>query len=60
MKRFATAAGLILAGMSAAQATNLSMVDLRQVAPALEIYTRDRVHGEVWKRPDLNMRDRSI
>ncbi len=34
--------------------------DVRKVAPALEKYTQDRVLGEVWKRPDLSPRDRSI
>src|SRR5216117_3873828 len=30
------------------------------VAPALEKYTQDRLLGEVWKRPGLAPRDRSI
>jgi 4-carboxymuconolactone decarboxylase len=30
------------------------------VAPALDKYTEERLHGEVWKRPDLSPRDRSI
>jgi 4-carboxymuconolactone decarboxylase len=30
------------------------------VAPALEHYTQDLLLGEVWKRPDLSPRDRSI
>lgn len=30
------------------------------VAPALEKYTQDRLLGEVWKRPGLTPRDRSI
>ena len=34
--------------------------DVRMVAPALEKYTRDRLLGEVWKRPGLSPRDRSI
>lgn len=34
--------------------------DVRAVAPALEKYARDRVFGEVWNRPDLSRRDRSI
>jgi 4-carboxymuconolactone decarboxylase len=33
---------------------------VRTVAPALERYTRDRVLGEVWKRPGLTPRDRSV
>lgn len=38
----------------------LSVNDLRMVAPALEKYTHDRLLGEVWKRPGLAPRDRSI
>jgi 4-carboxymuconolactone decarboxylase len=34
--------------------------DIRTVAPALEKYTQDRLLGEVWKRPGLVPRDRSI
>ena len=34
--------------------------DVRMVAPALEKYTRERVLGELWKRPGLSPRDRSI
>jgi len=34
--------------------------DVRMVAPALESYTHDRLLGEVWKRPGLSPRDRSI
>ena len=34
--------------------------DVRAVSPALEHYTQARVLGEVWKRPDLSPRDRSI
>lgn len=34
--------------------------DVRSVAPALEKYTQERLLGEVWKRPDLSARDRSI
>nr|WP_300785125.1 carboxymuconolactone decarboxylase family protein [Enhydrobacter sp.] len=34
--------------------------DVRKVAPALEKYTQDRLLGEVWKRPGLSARDRSI
>ena len=33
---------------------------IRTVAPALEKYTQDRLFGEVWKRPSLSPRDRSI
>jgi len=34
--------------------------DVRMVAPALERYTQDRLLGEVWKRPGLSPRDRSV
>lgn len=34
--------------------------DIHAVSPALERYTRDRLLGELWKRPDLSTRDRSI
>src|SRR4051812_35138690 len=34
--------------------------DVRSVAPALEKYTQHRLLGEVWKRPGLSERDRSI
>jgi 4-carboxymuconolactone decarboxylase len=33
---------------------------VRSVAPALEKYTQERLLGEVWKRPGLSPRDRSI
>lgn len=33
---------------------------VRSVAPALERYTQDRLYGEVWKRPGLSRRDRSL
>jgi 4-carboxymuconolactone decarboxylase len=34
--------------------------DIRLVTPALEKYTQDRVLGDLWKRPGLSPRDRSI
>ncbi|TFW08120.1 carboxymuconolactone decarboxylase family protein [Oxalobacteraceae bacterium OM1] len=40
--------------------TMTSSNDVRAVAPALEQYTKDRLLGDVWKRPDLSPRDRSI
>jgi len=33
---------------------------VRSVAPALERYTRERLFGEVWSRPGLDRRDRSL
>ena len=38
----------------------LTNEDVRTVAPALEAYTQSRLLGDVWKRPDLARRDRSI
>src|SRR5436309_15555407 len=38
----------------------LPLNDIRMVAPALEKYTQGRLLGEVWKRPGLAPRDRSI
>jgi 4-carboxymuconolactone decarboxylase len=35
-------------------------VDIRSVAPALDAYTQRTVFGSVWKRHDLNTRDRSL
>ena len=34
--------------------------DIRAVAPALEKYRQDRLMGEVWRRPGLEPRDRSV
>ena len=38
----------------------LRQEDVGMVAAALEKYTQDRVLAEVWKRPGLGLRDRSI
>src|SRR6266699_3573952 len=38
----------------------LPLDDIRMVAQALEKYTQGRLFGEVWKRPGLSPRDRSI
>ena len=54
-----TLASLSLLASSTAQATK-SRDDVRAVAPALEKYKQDTLFGELWKRPDLNPRDRSI
>jgi 4-carboxymuconolactone decarboxylase len=40
--------------------TIVSRADIRAVAPVLDKYTQERLLGEVWKRPGLNARDRSI
>jgi 4-carboxymuconolactone decarboxylase len=38
----------------------LTLEDVRMVAPALERYTQGPLLGDLWKRPDLSPRDRSI
>jgi 4-carboxymuconolactone decarboxylase len=71
MKTFAAGSvALLLAAVVTAQAqpsnvekgarTMQSMNDVRAVAPALEQYRQDLLMGDVWKRPDLSPRDRSI
>ena len=40
---------------------NTSMLDdIHAVSPALEGYTKDRLLGDLWRRPDLSPRDRCI
>lgn len=38
----------------------LSPDDVRRVAPALERFTQDHLYGDVWTRPGLSRRDRSL
>ena len=38
----------------------LTRDDVRTVAPALDRYTQGRLLGDLWKRPDLSRRDRSL
>lgn len=38
----------------------LTPEDVRMVTPALERYTQGTLMGDLWKRPDLSPRDRSI
>lgn len=38
----------------------LRCADVQAVAPALDRYTQDRLLGEVWRRPGLRARDRSL
>lgn len=40
--------------------TSVSRADLQAAVPALDRYTQERLFGEVWKRPGLNARDRSL
>jgi 4-carboxymuconolactone decarboxylase len=69
VKRFAvTIASLLLIAYSSAhaeQARNgpgsaLTADDVRAVAPALEKYRQGALLGDLWKRPGLSPRDRSI
>jgi 4-carboxymuconolactone decarboxylase len=55
----ATITALCLTAASAAQAAS-TQETLRMVAPALERYTQDTLLGDVWRRPGLSPRDRSI
>src|SRR5258708_23487658 len=45
---------------SAAADESPSRKDIQMVAPALDKYTQNRLLGEVWKRPGLSLRDRSV
>jgi 4-carboxymuconolactone decarboxylase len=63
----AALASLALIGLSEAQEVKsmpdskmLSRAEVGMVAPALDKYTQDRLFGDVWKRPGLGPRDRSI
>lgn len=38
----------------------LTQDDVRAVSPALDRYAQDRLAGDLWKRPGLSTRDRSI
>ncbi|WP_213251574.1 carboxymuconolactone decarboxylase family protein [Bradyrhizobium sp. sBnM-33] len=69
MKRFSTimaclclvASTGVAAQPAATKGTGAQMVeDLRAVAPALESYGQRVVTGDLWKRPGLSPRDRSI
>src|SRR5437660_73978 len=57
----ATLASLSLLASPSAQADATRMrEDVRKVAPALEKYWEGTLLGDVWKRPGLTPRDRSI
>lgn len=38
----------------------LTFADVRMVSPALERYTQETLLGDVWSRPGLAPRDRSL
>jgi 4-carboxymuconolactone decarboxylase len=42
------------------KALSSQLDDARTVAPALALYAQDRLAGDLWKRPALSPRDRSI
>jgi 4-carboxymuconolactone decarboxylase len=50
---------LLAAAPALAQSAQLSE-KVRAVSPALEKYRQDTVFGDLWKRPGLTLRDRSI
>ncbi len=57
----ATITALTLMTSSSTRAEGSKMLDdARIIAPALEKYTEGKLLGEVWKRPGLSPRDRSI
>jgi 4-carboxymuconolactone decarboxylase len=45
---------------SAPPSSTNTLDDMRMVSPALEYYTTNVVLGDLWKRPQLSARDRSI
>lgn len=60
-------AGVLLVSTSVAHAQQPNVAgrryspeQVRSVAPALERYTQERLYGEIWARPGLNRRDRSL
>jgi len=57
----ATLASLSLLASASAQADPTQVrEDVRMVAPALEKYAQSTLLGDVWKRPGLSVRDRSV
>jgi 4-carboxymuconolactone decarboxylase len=68
-RRTVVVALLSLIALASARAEEIAMTglkpvpsseDVRKVAPALEAFAQDRLLGNVWKRPGLAPRDRSI
>ena len=48
------------ASAHAEQQRTITTEDLRLVSPALERYAQETLSGDLWQRPDLSPRDRSI
>jgi 4-carboxymuconolactone decarboxylase len=57
---FATSGDASAQSRTRAPGSNLPIKESVMVAPAFENYTQDLLFGDVWKRPDLSQRDRSI
>jgi 4-carboxymuconolactone decarboxylase len=47
-------------GRKPVPSTSPPVKEIQMLAPALEHYTQDLLLGDVWKRPGLSLRDRSI
>lgn len=60
MRRLVALVFLLATPASAAAGESPFRKDLQMVAPALDKYTQDRLLGDVWKRPGLSARDRSV
>jgi 4-carboxymuconolactone decarboxylase len=48
------------AAQTGSQTGSLSREDVRAVSPALERYATDKLANDLWKRPGLSPRDRSV
>jgi 4-carboxymuconolactone decarboxylase len=59
MKQFAALLAFVIAAISSAGA-NTTKEDTLMVSPALQKYKETVLQGDLWKRPALNARDRSI
>src|SRR5215203_5021076 len=53
-------ASTLMIDASAAADESPSRKDIQMVTPALDKYTQDRLLGDVWNRPALSRRDRSV
>ena len=60
MRSCAAAIAALCLTIAAASQADQPQEDLRMVTPALEKYRQDVLLGDVWKRPGLSARDRSI
>ncbi|WDF77213.1 carboxymuconolactone decarboxylase family protein [Mucilaginibacter sp. KACC 22773] len=49
-----------VAEQSAAPHSAITPEDVNRVSPALAKYTHDAIVNDLWKRPDLSLRDRSL